>query len=523
MTSPATVTTDPGSFRDPSGIVFFMNGEVFRGVSDATWTTLQDLKSSGLLDKLIADGRVVRTEFIADDTELHANLRAAQPGFTRFMRHEKVPFISYPYEWSRRMIADAALSQLALQRRLIQKGFSLKDATIYNTQFIKGRPVFIDLPSIERPAKLGIWVAYGQFCRHFLFPLILAHHRSIDLGGYYLANMDGMGVESVYKILGGWRSARPSLLVDVFLQRHLQSYGQRNIDATRRKMAATGDEKPANADTSVQLINLDRLSRKVRKLRDKKETSGHWVGYATSNTYSDEADSAKKQFIQRFAETKKPSRVLDLGCNTGAYSRIAAAAGASVVAADIDPECADHLYDQVTRQSLDILPICLDCANPSPGIGFMNRERSSFLDRTDFDAVFGLALLHHLLISSRIPLPATRDFFATLTRRWLVLEFVGRQDSMFQHLLALREDIYGDITRANFEAVYSTKFTIIERQELPGSDRCLYLLEKLPPFACRSPFTGPPDPRSLSPYPPPATSSRAPGPAPLASQSPPPP
>ena len=478
MPPPPASTTDPGSFRDPSGTVFFVNGEVFRGVSDETWETMKKLLSSGLLDELMDAGMVVRTELVEDNSNLYRQLRSIQGGSPHFMKHEKVPFVSYPYEWSRRMIADAGLAQLSLQRKLIMKGFSLKDASIYNTQFIRGRPVFIDLPSIERPAKTGLWIAYGQFCRHFLFPLILAHHRSIDLGGYYLSNLEGLNVDSVYKILGGWRSARPSLFVDVFLQKHLQSYGQRHIDSTRRKIAAQGNDKPANADSSVQIINLDRLSRKVKRLRDKKDTTGHWVEYAANNTYSDEADTAKKQFIQRFAETRHPQRVLDLGCNTGTYSQIAEASGAFVVAADIDPECADHLYDEVTRQSLNILPICLDCANPSPGIGFMNRERASFLNRATFDAVFGLALLHHLLITSRIPLPATRDFFASLTGRWLILEFVGRKDSMFQHLLALREDIYGDITRENFEAVYSTQFTIIERQELPGSDRCLYLLEK---------------------------------------------
>lgn len=482
MTNPMMQSTpctiDPGSFRDPSGAVFFLGEEVFRGVSGQTWDVMQELKTSGILEDLIQKGLVVQTGLVDPSGDLHRRLQAVQPGFSRFLQHERVPFVSYPHEWSRRMIADAALSQLAIQRRLVTRGFSLKDASIYNTQFIRGRPVFIDLPSIERPARTDLWIAYGQFCRHFLFPLILAHHRSIDLAGYYVSNMDGMSVESVYKILGGWRSARPSLLVDVFLQRHLQSYGQKHMDVTRKRTTATTGRPAASTNASAQLVNLDRLARKVRKLRNKKDTTGHWAGYATCNTYSDEADALKKQFIQDLMGRHAPRRVLDLGCNTGTYSQIAAGAGSFVVAADIDPECADLLYEKVTRQSLDILPICMDCANPSPGIGFMNRERASFLDRARFDAVFGLALLHHLLITSRIPLPSTRDFFAALTSRWLVLEFVGRQDPMFQHLLALREDIYQDVTRGNFESVYAARFDIRERRELPGSDRCLYLLER---------------------------------------------
>jgi len=184
------------------------------------------------------------------------------------------------------------------------------------------------------------------------------------------------------------------------------------------------------------------------------------------------------EFVQRFLGQFRPPTVLDLGCNTGAYSRLAAAAGSLVVAADADADSVDVLYREQKDAAAHVLPLRLDIASPSPAVGYMNCERSAFLDRADFDAVFALALLHHLLIISRIPLSATASMFSALTQRWLVIEFVGRSDPMFQHLLALREDIYAEITSEHFEKGYSQHFTIIERQHIPDTDRLLYVLER---------------------------------------------
>ncbi|NQU11249.1 hypothetical protein HQ590_10690, partial [bacterium] len=234
--SASRIVKDAGSFRDPSGQVFHWQGRVFRGLSEDTWRVVREVEEHGLLAALAEEGLIVHTSLIAPGTELHRALSQHCPEYPHFLEHARVPFVSYPYEWSTAMIADAALLQLELQCRLIREGFALKDASVYNTQFLNGRPVFIDIPSIEHAPRNDVWTAYGQFCRHFLFPLLLVHYRHIDLRGYYLCSLEGQDIETVYQVLGATSSLRPALFFDVFLQRQLQHYGERRVGELRRRL-----------------------------------------------------------------------------------------------------------------------------------------------------------------------------------------------------------------------------------------------------------------------------------------------
>lgn len=469
---------DYGSFRDPSGGVFYHEGEVYRYVDDPTWTVMRQLQEKGFLAQLVADGLLVATELVPDSGPLHDELKRAVPSATQFLKHACIPFVSYAYEWPTAMMADAAALQLALQLRLLDAGFSLKDSSIYNIQFRNGRPVFIDIPSIEVPERRDVWVAYGQFCRLFLFPLLLRRYRHIDTRACYALHIDGVDIEETYRMLGPWQSLRPALFLDVFLQRHLHGYGVKHqAEIKARKPAATPGVARQN-DASAQVLNLKRLLRKIRKIRRTTKHSGHWTDYTETHSYTEAAERHKVEFVKRVLAERAPRAVLDLGCNTGTYSMLAAEAGASVVAVDSDHDCVDRLYGVLQGTSKNILPLWMDLANPSPGIGFRNRERKSFLDRADFDCVFALALIHHLLIVSRVPMPEIRDLFCELSKRWLIVEFIPREDAMFQQLLALREDIYGHITKEYFEQVFSERYAIVESFDIPETKRTLYLMEK---------------------------------------------
>ena len=91
----------------------------------------------------------------------------------KVIRPEPVRLISYPFEWSFSQYKDAALLTLAVQRQALRHGMSLKDCSAYNVQFHEGRPVFIDTLSLEQYHEGRPWVAYRQFCQHFLAPLAL--------------------------------------------------------------------------------------------------------------------------------------------------------------------------------------------------------------------------------------------------------------------------------------------------------------------------------------------------------------
>lgn len=476
---------DTGSFRDPSGFVFVHKEQVYRSLDKSSADVISRLTESGLLAELIKDEMIVPTSIVDTDSSLHKELLGLVSSASSFLHHEKIPFVSYPYEWSASMLADAAELTLRLQKKLLQKGYSLKDATAYNIQFKNGKPIFIDIPSIEIPERLDVWVAYGQFCRMFLFPLLLRKYRAYDTKGYFLSHIEGMDVIRCREILGFLNSIRPMSFVDVFLQALLQ---RQTVSKRSAVSASSSPVRQNSQDSAVQQINLERLSKKINRLRGKtastavdttkseSDIASAWVEYDKINTYSDETDKQKVEFIRKFLAEQKPSNVFDLGCNTGKYSMLALDVGASVVAVDGDHDCVDLLYNR--SQEKKLLPLWIDASNPSPGIGFMNKERRSFLERSNFDCVFALALMHHLLITSRMPLASIRDMLWKLTDRWLVIECVPEQDAMFQTLMSLRENIYEQITTKHFEEVFSERFSINTSLPLQNAHRSLYVMEK---------------------------------------------
>ncbi len=289
--------------------------------------------------------------------------------------------------------------------------------------------------------------------------------------GYFLNNINGLSIEEVYHIFGVWSLLKPSLFIDVFLQYHFQKSSIHKI-ATLKQKLSQGESR-----TTSQVINLKRVLKKIEKLSRGCKPTGHWRDYINTNTYSTEAEIKKANFIKEFLRKYSPHTVLDLGCNTGRYSLLAFESGAMVIAIDADHDSIDLLYQHAKREQASILPLWVDITNPTPAMGFRNQERKSFMERVKCDALFALALIHHLLISSRIPLEAICELFYDLTTSFVVVEFVAREDEMFQTLLALREDIYGHVNQDFFLATFSKKFDLINQCPL-SSTRTLFTFKK---------------------------------------------
>ncbi len=501
---PRRVQSIAGSFRDPSGHVFLRDGHVFRAVDDACHSTLRELDAAGLLGELVRDNRVVATEFI-NDPALAEALAAEHPGYRRFLRHERIEPVTYPYEWTVSMLADAGLLTLDVHMRLLEAGFSLKDATAYNVQFVRGRPVFIDVASIERPARLDMWFALGQFHRMFLYPLLLCRHAGWDLRSYFLASLDGRDVVRMAQSLSWLGLLRPGLLLDVtlplLLHRWAEGRRQSRLPQSGRRQsglpqcsslqaptagwaggkvgvraAGPGDKPRGNA--AAQLFNLRRLRRKIARLAADYKPRGVWSQYTRNCVYDDKAEAAKKSLLEEFLRATQPWRVMDLGCNTGQYSRQAAACGAEVVAADADHDAVELLYRGLREQPAAIAPVVLDLGNPSPALGHMNRERPSFFERVRADCLLVLALLHHLLVAGNLPLAAVRDMLWELTARDLILEFVPREDPMFERLLRFRVDLFGGLTLEACRNVFLERFELLGEKPIADSGRTLLLLRK---------------------------------------------
>jgi len=108
------------------------------------------------------------------------------------IRPDFISFISYPYEWSFSMLKDAALATLQIQKTAMKYKMVLKDASAYNIQFVDAQPILIDTLSFEKYEPGAPWLAYQQFCKHFLAPLALIAYVNVELGQLLRIYLDGI-------------------------------------------------------------------------------------------------------------------------------------------------------------------------------------------------------------------------------------------------------------------------------------------------------------------------------------------
>ena len=465
-----------GSFRDPSGFVFQHQGRIFRAVDRTAATLIQDLEAQGHLARWIQAGLLVGTRFVSDPA-LNRELDAAHPGYAAFLEHDRIAHITYPYEWSTTMLADAGRLTLRLQGELLKLGLALKDATAYNIQFVKGRPIFIDLTSIEKPARLDLWFALGQFNRMFLYPLLLTRHAGWDLRSYFLANLDGRSTLQAGQAFPFHKRWSPALILDVGLPFALEKKVKAGKASAPKPPVAERSGAPAG-NPVAQEMTLRRLDKKIAALAESISPETVWGDYTQICSYDETAEASKKALVREFLQQARAAEVLDIGCNTGDYSRIAADCGAEVLATDFDIGAVEQMYRRLRKEPKAITPMVVDIANPSPGIGYLNAERPAFLDRAKPDCVLALAVIHHLLVGANLPMEAIRDLFATLTRKHLVLEFVPTDDVMFRKLIEFRVNLFDAVTLDRCLAVFGETFTLVRQEPIQHSPRTLLWFEK---------------------------------------------
>ncbi|MHC1784736.1 MAG: SAM-dependent methyltransferase [Anaerolineaceae bacterium] len=449
------------SFRDPNGFIFFQDGIVYRQINQKYRNNYDLLMSSGLHEKL-AEKKVLIKHTQAEVTppEPDEVYLVIQP--------EAVPFISYPYEWSFSQLKSAALTTLWIQKEALHYGMTLKDASAYNIQFVGGKATFIDTLSFEEAVPGQPWVAYRQFCQHFLAPLALMACRDIRLSQLFRVYIDGVPLDLASKLLPWTSHLNFGLLTHIHTHARVQ---QRFAD---NSVEVTNQSGQVSASGMAGLI--DSLESTVRKLKWK-PAGTEWGEYYSATNYSNQAFKEKGKLVSEFLELTGPGQVWDLGANTGEFSRIACEAGHQTVSFDIDPAAVEKNYLSARgEKNAMILPLVLDLTNPSAGIGWGNQERFSLAERGPAGVLLALALIHHLAISNNVPLRDAAEYFADLGR-WLIIEFVPKSDSQVRRLLASRVDIFDRYTQHDFEEDFSTFFRLIKKQAIPGTERVLYLFK----------------------------------------------
>ncbi|SBT41560.1 class I SAM-dependent methyltransferase [Micromonospora narathiwatensis] len=462
--SDADARVEPGSFRDPGNRVFHRRGEVLRGLDERSTRDWRALAASDFFRDLLAAGKVCGTEeLLPTPVDLP---------WATVLRHERIPFVSHPYEWSYGMLRDAALLHLEVLRSAVTAGFTTKDGSAYNLQWRGATPVFIDVGSFE-PARDGEpWAGYRQFCQTLLYPLLLQAHLGLDFQPWLRARIDGIEPEQMRRLFSGARRLRPGVLTHVHLHGAMQDHhAHASTSDVRAQLRAAGYSR------ELVLATVRGLEKLVRRL-DVRPGESHWSDYQRTCAYSVPDRRAKEDFVDRAAEVTVPGLALDLGANDGRYARIAARHADHVVAVEQDPTVVDALY-RVLRDERErrILPLVMDLADPSPGGGWRGVERAGFADRARADLVLALALVHHLAIGRNVPLVEVLDQFAGLTvpGGTLVVEFVHPEDPMARRLLANKPDgLFPDYRREGFERLLVARGRIVRRVELPSGTRTLY-------------------------------------------------
>jgi hypothetical protein len=447
------------SFRDSAGYLFEHEGILYRGITAGGLPDFRSLIESGLYDELAGAGLLIP----------HQEVPApAGDGVVRVLRPERLPFVSWPWEWCFSQLRDAALLTLEIQRRALMKGLSLKDASFFNVQFRGASPVFIDTLSFEA-RRDAPWVAYRQFCQHFLGPLALMAMTLPGIGQWLAMRIDGFPLADICRLLPLKARLRPGLLIHLFLHSAAQSKYQSSRVAPPARAGGFG--------LTRQLALIDSLRSAVTGLRlaGRRTEWSHYAG--ETSHYSREAESAKRHFVERHASP--PGGLLwDLGGNVGHYSRLGSARGMYAVCFDGDPACVERAYQAARSERIERFhPLVLDLANPSPGAGWAHDERASLAGRGPADLILALALVHHLRVTANIPFRKMLRFFHDIGKEAIV-EFVPKDDEMTRKLLQSRADIFDDYDRARFEQALPEFFSVGEVAELPGSRRVLYHLRR---------------------------------------------
>ena len=477
MTEPAS------SFRDPAGFCCSFEGRILRVVSQEGADNLETFRRTFSAREWMSHGRFVATRRL-NETERAALL--STPGFTPLVggrpndaifEHERIPFASFPHEWPAEMLWEAGRLTLNLAAAVLDDGYGLKDATPNNVMFRGGEAVFLDALSFERRAPGDpMWKPYAQFVRTFLLPLLAAQGWNMRMADIFGSRRDGLEPDEVYHWCGPLQRFSPRMLSLVSIPTWLSRKTRPDEQGIYR------DRTMANAEKARFVVQslFKRLQRTLNSLQPPVRKQSNWSDYMATHSYSDPAFEVKERFVKAVLQRCKPARVLDVGANTGHFSALAAQAGAGVVAIDLDPACVGTIWSETRARKLNVLPLVVNLAWPTPGLGWRNRECPAFLDRArgSFDGVLMLAVIHHLLVTERVPLEEILRLAAELTTSVVIIEFGPPQDEMFRRLARGRDHLHASLTEPVFEQACAAHFSILSSAQLPGTHRKLYCLKR---------------------------------------------
>jgi ribosomal protein L11 methylase PrmA len=448
------------SHRDRAGRVHRLGDRILRWVAPDHAAELDAFLASDLQRILRERGQLIAT------TPIDAPAGAAASG--RWFEHPRVATITYPWEWPFGLLREAALLHLEVQRTALAHGWTLRDASAYNVQFVAGRPLFIDVLSFRRYRPGELWLGQRQFTEQFLAPLLLTARLGVAHHAWYRGQPAGITAVELADLLGwrGWTDVGTAL--HLMLPARLQ---RRSVALTTAELAAAGRRELAPERFAALLRDLHEW---IAELVPAWRGASTWADYRETHGYSSEEAARKAAAVERFVAACTPRRLLDVGGNDGGQSAAALGAGArEAIVIDADPGALDRAAAHRRRDQIALLPLFVDLADPSPAQGWRGREHEPFAARIAADALLALAVVHHLAIGRNLPLAEVIAELVALAPLGLV-EFVPKSDPTVQRMLSLREDVFPDYDEAAFAAALATQAEVVGRERITDAGRVLY-------------------------------------------------
>lgn len=464
------ISFDPTSYVDPNGRVFKWKDGIYRAIHVERVDFYKGFMEDGFFSDLIEKGLLIETEIAPLSLE----------GFGMVLKHRKIPTLTYCMEWPATMLKEAALLTLDLALELNEKNLTLQDAYPWNIYFDGTTPEFIDLGSIVEVDRKFIWVAYDQFCRFFLYPLYM-----------FAAGREKIARTLLFHYWEGITS--DDILQTMPLSKKLFNTGiitrialPSAIDKIVKKFSPEWKHNIGSKKNNLEKFNtpaarrrfLTSLRKEVASIKTNIKEST-WINYYKERIEgageTEEDRTEKQKIISKILDRLKPETVLDLGCNTGRYSELAAEKGIRVVATDKDEQCVSHLYKVARKKELNIIPLIMDTINPTPQFGWCSKQFPSAIERLRSDMVFALALIHHLVFKQWQSFPRIIETLKTFSNKYVIVEFVPIDDPFIAGCWEERFDWY---TLENLTAELEKNFSKVECFDSHPTGRKLLLCIK---------------------------------------------
>lgn len=458
-----SIIFEKGSYRDPAGKIFYHEGKIYRGLSKDGLKRYNYIKEKKILEESIKNKFLINT---IEATNLSKNLKIDE--FEFYLEHEKIGFISYPYEWCFDQLKNAALHHLNFQLFLLERNCVLIDASAYNIQFINTKPIFIDVLSLAEYSEGSYWVAHKQFCENFLNPLLLSAKKNINFNNWFRGNLEGISTTETNNVLNFFDKFNIGIFFHVYLMSRIEDQTIKNPNRAYKKLKNKKSiSKKTYRNLLIQLKNL------ISDLK-KKEGVSKWQNYSSNNTYKSNEEIEKIKTVKEFSNKYKFNFLADLGCNDGVYSFASLESGAkNVVGFDFDLNALNKAHKEAKKNKFNFQAVFMDAANPSPNQGWNSLERKSLQKRIDFDGMLALAFHHHLAIAKNIPFEDSLRWLVNFAPKGLI-EFVPKKDETIKKMLQLRDDVFYYYNEENFINILSKFVKIISKKTISVSGRTLY-------------------------------------------------